>query len=57
MLMSQEAIMNSLKSGVNSLMSGFKTVKDKTVAAVPVSVTEDVKENLEFSKQLAVATG
>jgi hypothetical protein len=55
--MSQEAIMNSLKSGVNSLMSGFKTVKDKTVAAVPVSVTEDVKENLEFSKQLAVATG
>jgi hypothetical protein len=47
--------MGSLKSGVSSIMSGLKTVKDKTVSAVPVS-SEDFKGNIEFSKQLAVAT-
>ena len=34
-------------------MTGLKTVKDKTAAAVPVS-SEELKENLELSKQLAI---
>lgn len=46
--------MSSLKQGVSSLMSGLKTVKDKTAAAVPVS-GEEFKENLELSKQLAIS--
>jgi hypothetical protein len=41
--------MKSLKDGLGLMTSGFKTVKEKTVQAIPIS-SDNVKENLEYSK-------
>jgi uncharacterized membrane protein YdbT with pleckstrin-like domain len=49
MLMTQEAIMNSVKGGIGALMSGFKTVSNKAAQAVPKN-SEEAKESLEYSK-------
>lgn len=49
MLMTQEAIMKSMKDGLVVLTSGLNSVKEKAVQAVPIS-SDNVKENLEYSK-------
>ena len=55
MLLTQEAIMNSVKGGIGAMMSGLKTVKEKTVQVVPKN-SDEAKESLEYSKQIAIQT-
>lgn len=47
MLMTQEAIMNSMKNGFGVVMSGFESIKQKASEA---AARTDVSQNLEYSK-------
>lgn len=51
-LISQDAIMSSVKQGADYVFAGLKSMKNKAVSATP----DEVKENIELSKNLAIQT-